>query len=52
MSAEQIALIVHCAECVAVWLPEDEDRWAAYLTDDQPAEIVFYCPACAEREFN
>jgi hypothetical protein len=33
------------------WLPADEQRWAAYLTDDEPAEVVFYCPACAEREF-
>jgi hypothetical protein len=24
---------------------------SAYLTDDEPAEVVFYCPACAEREF-
>jgi hypothetical protein len=34
------------------WLPADEERWAAYLTDDEPAEIVFYCPSCAEREFD
>jgi len=24
---------------------------SAYLTDDEPAELVFYCPECAEREF-
>jgi hypothetical protein len=29
----------------------DEERWSAYLTDDEPPEIVFYCPECAEREF-
>jgi hypothetical protein len=23
----------------------------AYLTDDDPAELAFYCPVCAEREF-
>jgi hypothetical protein len=51
VSAESTALIPSCAECPAAWLPADEDRWAAYLTNDEPAEVVFYCPACAEREF-
>jgi hypothetical protein len=51
VSAEQVALIAHCAECDALWLPADETRWSPSLTDDEPAEIVFYCPACAEREF-
>jgi hypothetical protein len=31
------------------WLPADDDRWRAYLTDDD--EVVSYCPECAEREF-
>jgi hypothetical protein len=31
--------------------PTDEKRWQAYLTDDEPPELVFYCPECAEREF-
>lgn len=43
---------VHCAECDALWLPTDEERWRAYLTDDEPAEVVFYCPDCAGREFD
>jgi hypothetical protein len=30
-----------------VWLPTDEDRWEASLTDDEPPELAF----CAEREF-
>jgi hypothetical protein len=51
VSAEQVALIVHCAECDALWLPADEERCSAYLTDDEPAELVFYCPECAGREF-
>jgi hypothetical protein len=35
-----------------VWLlPADEERWRAYLTDDEPAELAFYCPQCAERAF-
>jgi hypothetical protein len=37
----------------------DEDggeprRWRAYLTvgeEDEPEEVVVYCPDCAEREF-
>ena len=32
VSAEQIALIAHCASCGALWLPADEERWSAYLT--------------------
>ena len=37
MSAEQVALIIRCAECGEVWLPADEDRWRTYLdTDDEP----------------
>ena len=54
MSAESVALIPQCAECDACWLPANEDRWRAYLGGDdlaELAEVVFYCPACAEREF-
>jgi hypothetical protein len=25
--------------------------FSAYLTDDEPPELAFYCPGCAEREF-
>ena len=35
----------------AVWLPADEERWRAYLTDDEPPELAFYCPECARQEF-
>ena len=28
-----------------------EERWSAYLTDDEPPEVAFYCLECAEREF-
>ena len=56
MSTEQVALVPRCAECEAVWLPADEARWRAYLGCDEhfdePAEVVFYCPDCAEREFD
>jgi len=33
------------------WLPTDDERWSAYLTDGEPPELAFFCPACAEREF-
>jgi hypothetical protein len=42
VDAEQVALIPRCAECEARWLPANEERWRAYLTDDD--EVVFYCP--------
>jgi len=51
VSAESIALIPQCAECGEVWLPADSERWAAHLTDDEPPELAFYCPSCAESEF-
>jgi hypothetical protein len=35
VSLERIALIVHCAECGALWLPPDEERWRAYHKDDE-----------------
>ena len=50
MSAESVAL-PRCVECGAIWLPADEDRWEAYVSDDEPPEFAFYCPRCAEREF-
>ena len=51
MPLEKVALIPKCAECQAVWLPADEERWRAYLTDDDPPELAFYCPECARQEF-
>ena len=51
MPVERVALIPRCAECEAAWLPADEARWQAWLTDDEPPEVVFYCLECAEREF-
>ena len=51
MHLEGVATIPHCAECEAHWLPADEARWQAWLTDDEPRELVFDCRDCAEREF-
>jgi hypothetical protein len=45
MPIEGIApTIPRCAECEAHWLPADEERWQAWLTEDDPTELVFYCP--------
>jgi hypothetical protein len=47
MDAQQVALIPTCTECEARWLPADEERWRAYLTDDELPELAFFCPECA-----
>ena len=54
MGAETVALIPSCAECSALWLPADDERWRACLgcnEDLDPGELYFYCPECAEPEF-
>jgi hypothetical protein len=33
VSAEQVALVPQCAECGAVWLADDLDRWHCYVVD-------------------
>ena len=59
-SAEQASVDAHTTrtppppiprslECSERWLPDDEDRWRAYLDTD--SELVFYLRVCAEREF-
>ena len=40
-----------CEECLRPWR-EPRERWRVYLTDDEPAEPVPYCPGCAQREFD
>jgi hypothetical protein len=40
-----------CQECGRPWL-DPRERWRLYLTDDEPAEAVPYCPTCAAREFD
>lgn len=54
MSTET-TLIPRRPECEAVWLLADEERWQAQLGGDgldEPAEVFFYCPPCAAREFD
>jgi hypothetical protein len=51
VSAERVGLLPPCAECGSTWEQAEEERWSAYHTDDEPAEVVFYCAACAIREF-
>ena len=48
-------MVTTCAKCQRQWLREDEERWRAYHVGDdpgEPAKLVFYCPQCAEREFD
>jgi hypothetical protein len=55
VNAKQVALIPQCAECRAAWLPADRERWRAQLGSDDlevVPEVVFFCPRCAEREFD
>jgi hypothetical protein len=40
-----------CVECGRMWLLAYE-VWRTYLTDDEPADAVTYCPDCAHREFD
>jgi hypothetical protein len=49
-----LAFILTCSVCRRAWVKEGE-RWRAYHAGDdldEPAELVFYCPECAEREFS
>jgi hypothetical protein len=48
-----LSFILICSVCRRPWLSDDE-RWRAYHADDdldEPAELFFYCPDCADREF-
>jgi ribosomal protein L44E len=47
--------MLRCEECGKQARTEKEARrWRAYLTvvdEDEPEEVVVYCPDCAKREF-
>jgi hypothetical protein len=54
MAAENAVLTPECVECQRVWQPSDHEHWEAYpayVSDDEPPEVAFFCPDCAEREF-
>lgn len=43
-----------CIECRVVPCRPEAKGWRAFLVDlddDGQDEVVFYCPACSEREF-
>ncbi len=50
MDASQVAMTPMCVECDDVWIAGDDRRWLAYL--DGEDHLVFYCPSCAEVEFD
>ncbi len=45
-----VELIPQCDECGRFWWPLETAHWSAYLTDDEPPELAFYCPDCARPE--
>jgi hypothetical protein len=54
MPVEGVAIIPKC-EGDEAWLPADDERWRAYLDGDDfdlTPDAFFYCPRCAEREFD
>ena len=54
VAAKRVAVV---AECVAIWLPADAERWRLVRIDlygFAPAgsyKLAWYCRDCAEREF-
>jgi hypothetical protein len=49
----ELAFGTTCAVCRRQWLA-DKERWRAYHVGEdsnEPAELVFYCLECSEREF-
>jgi hypothetical protein len=49
MSTTPTAAEPNCVACGDVWQAKDERRWRAYV--DGEHSLVFFCPSCAEREF-
>ena len=49
-------MLLSCLECGKQWLPDDSDRWRAYLyrddedVDEEP-ELVVLCSDCSSREY-
>jgi hypothetical protein len=51
MTAEPVASVPQCEECRRVWLTQETDPWRCNLDADED-NLVFYCPDCADREFD
>ena len=52
MAEPTVLLTPKCIECDQIWLPWDTNRWQAYWIDDGLEDVLlFYCAACAKREF-
>jgi hypothetical protein len=49
---QQLIGLLRCVECDTAWFPDDASRWRAYLTGDEPREVLVYCEQCAAREFD
>jgi len=48
-----LSFILTCSVCRRPWI-SDGERWHAYHVGEdfnEPPELVFYCPECAERAF-
>ena len=43
--------VLECAECGRPGLPGARG-WESMLTNDQPPELLVFCPRCFEREFS
>ena len=52
MTAREVEHYIQCVECRRIWLSTDLDRWRPFWLEEGPEpRLVFYCAACAEREF-
>jgi hypothetical protein len=40
-----------CQECPKVWEDSETTRWRAYVVDEDPPQVLLFCPGCAAREF-
>lgn len=51
MVTENARKHLRCEECKRPWTEDELYGWRSYLTDDEPPDVVLFCPECAEREF-
>jgi hypothetical protein len=43
--------VLLCGECDRPGLP-GAPGWETMLTDDEPPEVMVFCPRCVDREFS